>query len=67
MEVVKRGVLPPVEVTVEELTAGVNQYTTLALNHYYPDPAEEGLSPDDWADASYACAFLLPDQTFALY
>merc|ERR1712176_1175673 len=67
-EVVLQGMVPPVDVNVNQLIAGVNLYTTLALDYYFPDPGEiGGLTPDDCPAAYYRCDFLQPDLRFSLY
>lgn len=37
------------------LMRGVNDYALSALNYYFPQANQTGVSPDDWADASYDC------------
>lgn len=37
------------------LIRGVNDYTLSALNYYFPQANQTGVSPDDWANASYDC------------
>jgi len=52
---------PPVEVTVNQLISSVSEYTTSALNYYFPDEGEEGLTNEDWEAAQYDCSNL-PDE-----
>jgi uncharacterized coiled-coil DUF342 family protein len=59
-EVVKSGVFPPANVSVNELTRAVNMYSTLALQFYFPPSMPNGgdgfgLTPMEWSDASYQC------------
>lgn len=37
------------------LVRGVLEYTTEALDFYFPETDEEGLTAADWADASFTC------------
>jgi len=37
------------------LTRGVNDYTTAALDYYFPQSGQVGLAPQAWANASYNC------------
>jgi hypothetical protein len=41
--------------TSNRLMTGVLVYTTTALDYYFPEPSEDGLSALDWADAGYDC------------
>ena len=49
------GVLPPVQASFLEVRSGVTQYSTAALNHYFPDATEVGVTLADWDAASYRC------------
>eukprot|EP00934_Nitzschia_sp_Nitz4_P007622 Nitzschia sp. Nitz4//scaffold10_size219509//133703//134911//NITZ4_001439-RA/size219509-processed-gene-0.340-mRNA-1//-1//CDS//3329532953//7612//frame0 len=42
-------------ITSYRLIAGVTEYTTRALTYYFPDVDETGVTPQEWADASYSC------------
>lgn len=42
-------------VSVNQLRQSVALYTGQALNYYFPDAGETGLTPVDWAEASYTC------------
>jgi len=44
--------------TSNELISGVSMYTSGALNYYFPDANEAGVTPEEWAEAFYACANL---------
>lgn len=55
---------PPVDVTANQLVSSVSEYTTAALNYYFPDEGELGLTYDDWAAAEYQCSGLPDGQKF---
>jgi archaellum component FlaC len=38
-----------------QLYQGVAVYTSAAMDFYFPDGGEEGLTPEDWANAGYSC------------
>ena len=42
-------------ITTYRLMRAVNLYTTDAIDFYFPEPGETGLSIEDWSDASYDC------------
>jgi outer membrane murein-binding lipoprotein Lpp/uncharacterized protein YukE len=42
-------------VSSNQLYQGVAVYTSLVLSFYYPTGGEEGLTPDEWANAGYSC------------
>lgn len=44
--------------TSSELVSGVSMYTSDALDHYFPDSGEGGVTPEEWAEASYDCSNL---------
>jgi len=52
--------------TSNHLISGMNSYTTLALDYYFPDHDESGngLTLDDWAMAGYKCGKLPEDMIF---
>jgi len=56
---------PPVDVTVNQLISSVSEYTTDALNYYFPDRGEEGLTNEDWNEAQYDCANLPDEKKFS--
>jgi hypothetical protein len=60
----QNGVVSPVEITSNQLTEGVSNYTGDVLNYYFPTGDETGLTPQDWADASYTCVNLPADKQF---
>ena len=47
-------------VTANNLHQAVAVYTTAQLNYYFPDPGQQGLTPQDWADADYNCLNVPP-------
>ena len=55
---------PPDEVTSYRLQRAVLVYTSEALDYYFPEKDEFGLTPEDWADASFDCHNLPVDQAF---
>lgn len=49
------GASSPSNVTTNQLRSAIKQYTTKALNHYFPDQGETGVSPQNWTEAGYDC------------
>jgi uncharacterized small protein (DUF1192 family)/cell division protein FtsB len=47
-----------ISITTTRLIVSVHLYTMRAMNVYFPDEGEVGLTPADWASASYECANL---------
>jgi hypothetical protein len=45
----------PQGLTSNRLMTVLLVYTTTALDYYFPEPGEDGLSALDWADAAYDC------------
>eukprot|EP00339_Tiarina_fusa_P026056 CAMPEP_0117041788 /NCGR_PEP_ID=MMETSP0472-20121206/29151_1 /TAXON_ID=693140 ORGANISM="Tiarina fusus, Strain LIS" /NCGR_SAMPLE_ID=MMETSP0472 /ASSEMBLY_ACC=CAM_ASM_000603 /LENGTH=604 /DNA_ID=CAMNT_0004752873 /DNA_START=199 /DNA_END=2013 /DNA_ORIENTATION=- len=59
------NIFPDPEFTSNHFVSGINSYTTLALNYYFPDSGEEGgLTDEDWANAGFACERLPNDKKF---
>jgi ABC-type transporter Mla subunit MlaD len=52
------------EVTVGRLATSVQRYTWSAIDHYFPEDGETGLSAEDWATAEYDCGKLASDQKY---
>lgn len=52
--------------TSNELISGVSMYTTDALNYYFPDAGETGVTPEEWAEALYDCSNLPPERQYQL-
>jgi hypothetical protein len=50
--------------TSSELISGVSMYSSDALNHYFPDSGEAGVTPEEWAEAAYDCANLPPERQY---
>jgi len=50
--------------TMIHLVSAVEGYTSAALDYYFPDEGEFGLTTEDWANAGYACENLREDQVF---
>lgn len=46
--------------TSEDLRQGVALFTTNLFNYYFPDPGQEGLTPEEWAAADYSCLNVPP-------
>jgi predicted RNase H-like nuclease (RuvC/YqgF family) len=57
---------PPVDVTVNQLISSVSEYTTAALNYYFPDEGETGLTDEDWEAAGYQCSGLPDESKFTM-
>jgi predicted nucleic acid-binding Zn-ribbon protein len=52
------------DVTIARLVTAVQKYTWDALDYYFPEEGETGLSDEDWADAKYDCGNLAVDQKY---
>lgn len=66
--VVQAGTVPPVSTTVNQLITGVQTFTNLAIDHYFPDRGDAvgGLTIEDWAAAaSYNCDNLPTELQFS--
>jgi len=51
--------------TSNHFVSGINSYTLLAMNFYFPDAGEAGgLTAEDWATAQYSCERLPSDKLF---
>lgn len=61
---VVEGVLPPFNVTSNELIAGVNVYVNTAFNYYFPTNGRPGLDSVDWEKAGYECQKLPSEKRF---
>jgi hypothetical protein len=48
--------------TSNHIISGMTMYTTLALDHYFPDENDAGLTPDDCGMAGYDCENLPADK-----
>lgn len=55
---------PPSDVTAIELSNSVTRYTLEAINYYFPDEQEDGMTPEDWARAGYDCSGVPADLRF---
>jgi hypothetical protein len=66
--VVQSGIVPPVSTTVNQLIMGVQTYTNLAVDYYFPDNGDAvgGLADEDWAAASYNCENLPAELQFSV-
>jgi cell division protein FtsB len=60
------GLPRPYNVSTNKLRSAVTQYTTRALNFYFPDNGEAGISPQDWAEANYTCSRLQSNLMFVV-
>lgn len=58
------GPPPPNTVTWNQLNSAVERYTTFAIDYYFPDEGEDGLTTENWADAGYRCEGLPADLRF---
>jgi len=57
----------PPSLTSNHIVAGINSYTLLARNYYFPDVGEEGgLTVEDWSKAGFSCDKLPSDKRFLL-
>jgi len=50
--------------TSDQLFKGVDEYTLLALVHYFPDASECGISTEAWTAAGYSCDGLADEETY---
>jgi hypothetical protein len=66
--VVQGGIVPPVSTTVNQLITGVQTYTNLAVDYYFPDNGDAvgGLTEEEWLEASYNCENLPADLQFSV-
>lgn len=66
--VVQSGIVPPVSTTVNQLIMGVQSYTNLAADYYFPDNGDAvgGLSNEDWEAASFNCENLPVELQFSV-
>jgi len=53
------------DMTVRRLVTSVQSYTWSAIDHYFPEKGEIGLSPEDWAAADYDCGKLTAAQKYS--
>jgi len=53
----------PDGLTSYRLLRGVNNYTSAALDYYFPETGEAGLTPAEWDAASYSCQNLINPYT----
>jgi hypothetical protein len=59
------NVFPDPKFTSNHFISGINSYTTLAFDYYFPDSGEEGgLTDEEWALAGFACERLPNDKKF---
>ena len=54
------------DITTNRLVASVQRYTWNALDYYFPEGDDIGLSPQDWAAASFNCDNLSVNQQFMM-
>jgi len=52
--------LPLDSMTTNQLYSAVAVYVIAAMNYYFPDSGEPGLTPEDWASADYSCENVIP-------
>ena len=52
--------------TSNHFVSGISDYTTMAMNYYFPDTGEVGLTDEDWALAGFACENLPNDKRFLM-
>uniref|UniRef100_A0A7S3QD00 Uncharacterized protein n=1 Tax=Chaetoceros debilis TaxID=122233 RepID=A0A7S3QD00_9STRA len=52
------------DISSKDLSAGINIYTTNALDHYFPDEGEEGLNSTSWDEIDYDCIELPIEQRY---
>lgn len=50
--------------TSNHFVSGINSYSLLALNYYFPDSGEVGLTADDWLTVGFSCERLPSDKKF---
>jgi uncharacterized protein YlxW (UPF0749 family) len=66
--VVQSNVVPPVSTSVNQLISGVQTYTNLAIDYYFPDNGDEpgGLTEENWSEASFSCDNLAVELRFSV-
>lgn len=50
-----QGTAPPIHISVKTLKAGIERYSTLMMDYYFPLNDDSGLSASDWRDNKYKC------------
>ena len=54
------------DITTNRLVTSVQRYTWSALDYYFPEGDNEGLTPEDWAAVEYDCGNLPIDKKFEM-
>lgn len=57
---------PSGEINIDRLATAVRRYTWDAIDHYFPERGEEGLTPENWSLANYTCNNLMPSQKYSV-
>ena len=52
------------DITTNRLVTSVQRYTWSALDYYFPEDGETGLTDEDWATADYECGNLATEQKY---
>jgi len=60
------GRYPSGEISIDRLVTTVRRYTWDAIDHYFPESGEQGLTPENWSMANYTCNNLMPSQKFSV-
>eukprot|EP00526_Cylindrotheca_closterium_P011672 CAMPEP_0113615586 /NCGR_PEP_ID=MMETSP0017_2-20120614/7782_1 /TAXON_ID=2856 /ORGANISM="Cylindrotheca closterium" /LENGTH=484 /DNA_ID=CAMNT_0000524837 /DNA_START=49 /DNA_END=1503 /DNA_ORIENTATION=+ /assembly_acc=CAM_ASM_000147 len=60
------GRYPSGGISVDRLVTSVRRYTWDAIDHYFPEKGEEGLTKENWAMANFTCNKLMPSQKYSV-
>lgn len=53
-------------ISIDRLVTAVRRYTWDAIDHYFPEKGEEGLTPENWSMANFTCHNLMPSQKYSV-
>lgn len=54
------------DISIDRLVTSVRRYTWDAIDYYFPETGEEGVTAEDWATAMYSCDNLMPSQKYSV-
>lgn len=58
-----QGSIPPVDISLNTLTSGIERYSTMMIEYYFP-PDANGLSASDWTNYRYDCSNIPSEQRY---
>jgi prefoldin subunit 5 len=53
-------------ISIDRLVTSVRRYTWDAIDHYFPEIGEDGLTPENWSMANFTCSSLMPSQKYSV-